>query len=341
MVIPYHERFIEPYLEALLLELKRATLFFQKHLLVSVYLGGGTPSLLPLYGLEKIISLLHPYLTKDTEITLEANPESVSKEKVVAWKKMGINRFSLGVQSFQEQDLIELTRTHGSQQIFQAIEAIVSECKNISIDLLYDLFDQTVESLTKNLELANSLPLTHLSLYNLVIEPHTSFYKQKKMALQPNEEISLQLHNLAMQMLEDKGFSRYEISAFAKEGYLSHHNLGYWQARDFLGFGPSAWSYFDQKRTRKTQVFQRWIKEVKRGENACDFEEKLDEPFASYEKLAIGLRVLDGMQLSLIQQNHPELPLLENEGYIERNNTWVRLTKKGTLFYDSIAQRIV
>lgn len=341
MVIPYQERFIKPYLEALLIELKKSCELFQHHSIVSIYFGGGTPSLLPVEGIETILSILTPYLAKGAEITLEANPESVACDKVQNWKKMGINRLSLGVQSFQDQDLIQLTRTHDSKQIFQAIDKILAGgIANLSIDLLYDLFGQTPESLEKNLQQASSLPLTHISLYNLVIEPHTTFYKQKKMVLQPAEEPSLELHNLAIQKLGER-FHRYEISAFAKEGYASVHNLGYWTARDCLGFGPSAWSYYNKKRTRKTQLFQRWIKEVKNGQEALDFEEKLEEPYASYEKLAIGLRVLEGIQLSPIQQNHPELSSLENEGFVEREINWVKLTAQGALFYDSVAQRIV
>ena len=248
-VIPDEVRFHELLREGLLLEWQRQKPLIAGKKIVSIYFGGGTPTLFGAEAIGEIIRLCGPL--EDVEITVEANPEESSKELFSALKSVGVNRISLGVQSLDDRSLQTLERMHSAakakEAIFAAKEAGI---ENISIDLMYDLPGQTESSWVYTLEQLKELPIQHLSLYNLTVEPHTSFYQRK--VSQPKPEESLRFLHTALETLHILGFHRYEISAFAKPNYESRHNLGYWTFRPFLGFGPSAFSYYQNRR------FQTW-----------------------------------------------------------------------------------
>lgn len=314
----------------------------------SIYFGGGTPSLFPVDSLKTLLNRIQKdcILSPDCEITIEANPEESSLALFQALRSTGINRLSLGVQSLDNRSLQTLERTHSADGAIKAIkQAHEAQFQNISIDLMYDLPDQTLSSWQYTLDQTASLPITHLSLYNLTIEPHTSFYKRRSSLILPNAEQSLQYLNLAIAHLEKTGLTRYEISAFSKPGFQSRHNLGYWTARPFLGFGPSAFSYWDSKRFQNIANLHRYTRNLKEEKSPIDFSECLSPDERINELLAVRLRLLEGVDLELFPAlpAHTRLAIDQciKENYLSFSHPRIQLTEKGLLFYDTVASIII
>lgn len=304
--------------------------------LKSLYFGGGTPAL---YGPERIAELVK-LLPPAEEVTLEANPDGVGEALIRRYQEAGINRVSLGIQTFDLKQLVTLGRTHTASQAEAAVHKIkAAGIDNISIDLMYDLPGQTLEDWEATLKRAAALPITHLSLYNLTIEPGTVFFKIRNELEKsiPDPETSLAFYHLAQKILEEAGLMQYEISAFAKPGYYSKHNTGYWLARPFYGLGPSAFSYLEGRRYRNIAHLKRYAEALDRGELPIDFEEKLDPEAHERELFLIALRLLQGAE---IPSFHKELIPLAQAGLITVTDR-VRLTPRGITLYDSIAAEIV
>lgn len=344
-VIPDKLEFKNQLAEGLKLEWKKLQPLLEQKQLVSIYFGGGTPSLFGPNAIGNILKEIN--FPKNCEITLEANPEEVSLSLIQAYKETGINRISLGVQSLDDSSLEVLGRQHSAQKALKAIDDIYGAgIRNISIDLMYDLPGQTLDSWQRTLSHIEKLPITHLSLYNLTIEPHTGFFKRKKALtpLLPTPETSLQMLHTAVSHLEKAGLSRYEISAFAKPGFSSLHNTGYWTGRPFLGLGPSAFSYWNKKRFRNVASLSRYTAALKEDRSAVDFEEELPYPANVAELLAIRLRLLEGVNIS--EWNLPQpltdvLSDLHKKGWIAYDGTHTKLTEDGLLWYDSVAEAII
>ena len=340
-VIPDQQRHKDLYKNALKKEWKYRQPPHDTSQLVSIYFGGGTPALLGPTTIYEILSWVSP--PSNCEITLEANPENVSLELMSAFRKSGINRVSLGVQTLDDTLLKTLSRTHSAERSLAAVEQTAQAgIDNISIDLMYDLPGQTLESWQQTLEQAVNLPITHLSLYNLTIEPHTVFFKKKRLLKLPDSQTSLEMLNSAIEILEKNDLKRYEISAFAKRGQVSKHNIGYWTGRPFLGFGPSACSYWGESRFRTVANLNRYAKALDEGLDPTDFHETLSNKERLKESLAIRLRLLKGVPL----QTWPteiELGLVQltKEGFLERKEGSLRLTPKGLLFHDTVAEEIM
>lgn len=337
-------------MKALALEWQMLLPKLQHNKIESIYFGGGTPTLLGADHIRTILSWIDYPPT--CEITIEANPEEATLSLMQELMHAGINRVSIGVQSFDDSSLTVLGRTHNSQKAVQAVEAThKAGISNISIDLMYDLPQQTLESWTSTLAQVKELPISHLSLYNLTIEPNTSFFKRRERLspLLPTQETSLQMLDAAVSSLESFGLCRYEISAFAKEGKESHHNVGYWTARPFLGFGPSAFSYEEKKRYRNCASLHQYSTLVHAGQSPVDFSEQLSYPDDLHELLAIELRLIKGVNLDNFEKRHGKLPkityekleILQQKGWVEKDQKIVKLTKEGLLFYDSVAVELI
>lgn len=357
-VIPYEKNHEKAYLEGIEKEWQLHKPLLEGRRIVSIYFGGGTPSLLHEKTIEYILRLIFDeahlfYSIADScEITLEANPESVSLEKMRALKKLGINRLSIGVQSLDDHQLVLLDRRHLATKAIQALEdSHASGIHNLSIDLMYDIPGQTLDSWQRTVDRAMQLPISHLSLYNLTIEPHTLFFKKRK-ALQkqlPTPEASVEMLEYATTSCARTGLKRYEISAFAKEGYFSRHNTGYWIGRPFLGLGPSAFSYFQGKRFKNVSSLQKWLSTLHAHQSPIDFEETLSSDAAFRELLAIHLRLLEGIDWTLFTQQHGKVPSgilttiqdLCQQGLLQQQENIVLLTEKGQLFYDSVAEALI
>jgi oxygen-independent coproporphyrinogen-3 oxidase len=357
---PYCHFFVVPtknqdearFVNALLLEWN-----LKKHLIpadevITLYFGGGTPTELSTESLSYLIKTFKEAYPFIQEVTVEANPESVSLDKIQAIKKAGCNRISLGVQSLVEEDLILLKRQHQSKK---AIDAIFI-CKeagidNISIDLMYDLPNQTLESLSRTLQVLPNLPITHLSLYNLVIEEHTPFKRIEKELLKkmPDDNLSIKLFNLTKSSLEEMGFKRYEISAFSKEGYRSKHNTGYWESRPFLGLGPSSFSDDGKTRSKNISHLMKYYEKVENHEDPKDFEECLSDLSRMKERFVVRLRLFDPIILRDFFDQHglPDQEFLDSLEDLEKKNLivydkkTVLLTEKGANFFNEIASLLI
>ncbi|HAB98416.1 MAG TPA: coproporphyrinogen III oxidase [Parachlamydiales bacterium] len=342
-VVPNQQTFHPLLAEGLEKEWELRAPQIQSKEIASIYFGGGTPTL---FGPEAIAAVLERIERKspDCEITIEANPEEATHELLVEYRQIGINRLSLGVQSLDDRSLQTLERIHSAAK---AKEAILAGAKagftNISIDLMYDLPSQTEASFRYTLNQLSDLPISHVSLYNLTIEPHTVFYKRRKTLLPqiPSSSTSLNLLQNALDALEKAGLKRYEISAF---GRPSVHNSGYWTARPFLGFGPSAFSFWEKTRFRNIANLQRYVKMLKEGNFPVDFEEKLSYPADLKELLAIQLRLKEGVDTDtwpLPEETRKTLRKLEQEGFVRQTSSVWQLTDKGMLFYDTVAVELI
>ncbi len=337
-VIPNQKSFHEILDVGLSLEWERQLPLLLNKRIVSIYFGGGTPTLF-VDGIQKILEKIAQQFTLDCEITVEANPEDASFELFEKLKACKVNRISLGVQSLDDRSLQTLERIHSAKKAEEAILlAAQAGFVNISIDLMYDLPDQTEASWMYSLSKLESLPIQHLSLYNLTIEPHTAFYKRRNSLTFPTGETSLRFLTRAVEQLESLGLKRYEISAF---GRPSVHNVGYWTGRPFLGFGPSAFSFWNGERFRNCANLQRYTRALKEGKSPVDFREKLQEEQRIREKIAIQLRLLDGIDANLPTHVLETLEVLVNQNLLMKKNGRIFLTDLGLLFHDTVASQIV
>lgn len=323
--------------------------------LVSIYFGGGTPSLFEPERIKKLLDYIDSNILKipsNCEITLEANPENVTLEKMIGFKQAGINRVSLGVQSLHDRSLIQIGRTHSASRAIEAIFHVKhAGIDNISIDLMYDRPNQTLEDWKDELKSLKDLPITHLSLYNMTIE-EGSAYKRMEAKIRkqmPEDELSSKLYQTALDELACCGFERYEISAFAKGKQRSIHNLGYWQGRDFYGLGPSAFSYIDKKRFKNVSNFPKYVEKIRDGLSAVDFEESLEPEASLREMLAIGLRVKEGVDLAIFTKKYgaiskllqKQIDELIQQGLLSLKDTKLCLTELGMKFYDDVGAALV
>lgn len=343
---PYCHFFVVPsagheaYLKALEQEWKLIQPLIQDKQIVSLYVGGGTPSLLGPENIAKILS----WIPCSGEITLEANPDDITLEKMEAFRKAGINRVSIGVQSLDNPLLKTLGRLHTAQKAIEAIQMTAEAgITNITIDLMYELPGQTLSSWQNTLSQLENLPITHLSLYNLTFEPGAVFHKKQKelSPLLPTPEDSLAMLTAACTILPTLGLQRYEISAFAKTGFESQHNTGYWTGRPFLGLGPSAFSYWEGRRFRNFCHLKKWETLLSENTLPRDFDEKLSPLASLHERLAVRLRLLEGAPRSEFPIDSSLLSNLVSKKFITLTETHILLTDHGRLFYDSVAEEIV
>lgn len=353
-VLPDKPLFKEQYLHSLFQEWALRFSLLEGKRVVSIYFGGGTPSRLEPAQIGLILEKIRSTTTlaPTCEITLELNPEDGTFERLMQWNQAGVNRLSVGIQSLNDSELITLDRQHsGSRGIEVLYTAAAAGFENLSIDLMYDLPTQTQESWIRTLEQLEPLPLTHLSLYNLTLEPHTVFFKRREQLLAqlPSPEISTQMLHEALVRLPKQGLQQYEISAFAKPGRHSLHNTGYWTGRPFLGLGPSAYSYWNGSRFRNVAHLNRYSEQLAALRLPVDFEETLTYPRNLTELLAIQLRLLEGVDISLFEQRHGLFPthlkasLAQNQekGWLVHTGNTLQLTEQGRLFYDSVAVSLI
>lgn len=353
-VIPDKEAHKELLLQGLHLEWQRWSSLFTGRRLRSIYFGGGTPSLFGPERVATVLSWIAPLFAETPlEITLEVNPENATFSLMQAYQEAGINRISMGVQSLDNSLLATLTRRHDAHRAMQAIhDTYRSGIENISMDLMYELPNQTLDQWKRTLQQLQELPISHLSLYNLTIEPQTAYYRRKEtlLPLLPNEETNLSMYELAVDELAKIGLPQYEISAFAKPGRYSIHNTGYWLGREFIGFGPSAFSYWKGKRFSNVAHIHRYCKALEEGEPSHDFEEQLPLKEHRKELFTVAIRLRQGVDLARFTALHGPLDeetlsildQLISDGLVQRDTSGrYALTQRGVLFYDSVATELI
>ena len=319
----------------------------------SIYFGGGTPSLLNEIQLVKLIRILHETfdVVADAEITLEANPDDLTKENLLIFKTSGINRLSIGIQSFREQDLIVMNRAHNVEQALMCVkDAKEAGFENISIDLIYGLPDMSGDDWRKNLEIAFSLDVDHLSCYSLTVEPKTALAKMiQQHKVSDIDDAQSALH---FEMLMDEtaihNFEHYEISNFARHKKYSKHNTSYWQRKKYLGVGPSAHSFDGD--TRQWNVYNNsiYLRTLKNSEIPFEREELTGKDKLN-EYLLTSLRTMWGMNLNFVKNNfgndaafelEKKLSLLIDEQLVEVKDNNFILTRKGKYFADKISLQL-
>ncbi|HVG15039.1 MAG TPA: radical SAM family heme chaperone HemW, partial [Chitinophagaceae bacterium] len=261
-------------INALLTEIKLKTGIFENETIQTIYFGGGTPSLLSIDDCKLIMERIHQAFTvaPGAEITLEANPDDISPEKLKGWKEAGINRLSIGIQSFFEEDLRWMNRAHGKDQALNSLQWASSEFENISLDLIYGTPLLTDDMWLQNIETALSFLIPHLSCYALTVEEKTPLQKQILSRKKDNVDADKQARHftLLMRHLKEKGYEHYEVSNFALPQFRSRHNSSYWKGEKYLGLGPSAHSYNGISRTWNVANNAKYIRGIEKG--MIDFE---------------------------------------------------------------------
>lgn len=318
--------------------------------IATIYFGGGTPSLLQITDLQLMIEKIYALfnVNNDAEITLEANPDDITEEKLSQWKQAGINRLSIGVQSFFDNDLLWMNRAHNAQQAYNSIVlAQQAGFNNITIDLIYGTPLLTDEGWLKNIETAIQLNIPHLSCYALTVEPNTALQKMIEVNKKQNVDAEKQSRQfeILMQYLYEACYEHYEISNFAKPGFRSKHNSNYWQEKSYIGLGPSAHSFNSNSRQWNVSNNALYIKSL--DKNVVPFEtEQLTDTQKLNEYIMTGLRTIEGLSLQHVQRLSSEKITINilndadkfiSRELIERENGSLKLTRKGKLFADGIA----
>lgn len=348
----------EDYINALLKEIKLQSIYLGLEKIETIYFGGGTPSLLEKKDIELIFDALYKNysILKNAEITFEANPDNISREKLLDWKSVGINRLSIGTQSFIERDLLFMKRAHNAKEAKQSILlAAQMGFENITIDLIYGTPGLTDEEWKENLQMANSLPIQHISCYALTVEEDTILFHEvrKGKISSPKDEAASKHFDILMQFAKENNFEQYEISNFAKPNFISKHNSNYWLAKQYLGLGSSSHSFNGFSRQWNIANLKKYISTLE--ENIIPFElESLSETERLNEYIMTGLRTKWGIDLSYVDLNFKKKKELmnkignENQDYFEweikRNDKGTafiyKLSDKGKHFADGIASNL-
>ncbi len=315
----------------------------------SIYFGGGTPSLLSPKEIKKLIRAVETYFEfhSNIEITLEMNPDDNYSNFLEELKSVGVNRLSIGIQSFFEDELKMMNRAHSVQHAIEILEYTCKVFENFSLDLIYGMPDSNIEKWTYNVEQALQFNPTHISSYALTVEPKTVLHRQvsKKQIEVLEEESVLAQFNFLLDKLEKEGFTHYESSNFAKPGFHSINNTAYWNGKSYLGIGPSAHSYNGETRRWNVANNMKYIKGVE--EKASYFEsETLSEADRYNEYLMTGLRTQKGVSLHYIEEEFGEQYKLFTEKqaqkYLETQmifweEDFLKVTRKAKFLVDGIA----
>ncbi len=349
----YDQNQIKAYTQALFKDIETSAKKQRQYTVNSIYIGGGTPSFIKAEYIRDIIKEIRQgfKMGVNPEIAIEVNPNSVSKEKLLIYKKAGINRISMGVQSFNNKYLKILGRAHSADQIKKVLNLIKQQgFKNISIDLIYGIPDQSLADWQFELKSAIDSDISHISLYDLVIEKNTLFYDiRHQLNLVDNDQQTL-MYKAAHNILTDNKFIHYEISSFAKNNMHSRHNLIYWNNLEYIGFGAGAYSYINRERFSKAKDILKYQQQAEKTKFRHYQAETLSPRKLIEETLILRLRLLSGFKLINIEDNlNQKMPqqiikvLNEfiKQGFILFRNNRYKLSKKGLLHYDTIASEFL
>lgn len=341
----------DKYVQALLKEIELSRDYLTGDKVETIYFGGGTPSLLSINELKAIVQKLsaHYDLSGVREFTLEANPDDLSKEKIAELKQLqsfGLNRFSIGVQSFFDADLQYMNRAHNAGEAADSIKRVQDAgFENITIDLIYGTPTMNDEAWQQNLETTFGLNIPHISSYALTVEPKTTLEnKINKGELKPvHEEQAAQQFNILVQQMSETGYEQYEISNFAKPGKYAIHNSNYWFGKKYLGLGPSAHSFNGPSRRWNVGNNGNYISSIEKG--IIPFEEEiLSDAQQVNEKIMTALRTMWGLRISDLGSLNAELVKVNLTGIPTSQYTFkdgiIKLTDEGKLFADRIASML-
>ena len=346
---------VDEYLSALEQEMKLTTETYGKQPLSTIFVGGGTPTSLSASQLERLCNMinteLHPI--QDVEYTFEANPGDLTEDKLKALYNGGVNRLSFGVQSFNDDLLKRIGRTHKARDVFSSIEAAKKiGFQNISVDLIYSLPGQTVTDFKETLDTAFQLDIQHYSGYSLIIEPKTVFYNlmRKGKLPTPGEDVEANMYGLLMDEMGKHGFEMYEISNFAKPGFESRHNITYWNNEEYFGIGAGSHSYVAGERRSNFGPLKKYMQPLEQREFPLLDKHLVTTVEKMEEEMFLGLRKNSGVNLVKFEEKYKKNPLRlfqnEIEDLLERKLVFIqdnhlRLSESGRFLGNEVFQSFI
>lgn len=346
---------VDEYIDMLIREMSFLKEEVSAHPLSTMYIGGGTPTSLSAKQLEKLMIGIHEQLplASGVEFTVEANPGDLTADKIAVLKNYGVNRLSMGVQSFDDRLLKKIGRKHTASDVFDTMRLLEkSGLNNVSIDLIYALPGQSLESFQDSLDKALSLDLPHYSLYSLILENQTVFYnlaRQGRLHL-PDEDEEGDMFDLAASFMEAYGRKQYEVSNFAIPGKESQHNLVYWNNEEYYGLGAGASGYLDGVRYRNFGPIQQYMQPLKEQKRPIRDEEILTEQARMEEELFLGLRKREGVSYALFYEKFNQsldevfgnvIEELVAEKLLVKDTQHIALTRRGLALGNNVFQRFL
>ncbi|MFB0972450.1 MAG: radical SAM family heme chaperone HemW [Neofamilia sp.] len=343
----YSKTIQKKYLDSLLSEIKLESNFYNDYILDTIFIGGGTPSLLSVEEITQLVESINEnfHINNDLEFTIEVNPNSANLEKLRAYRKLGINRISIGAQSFVDEELKLLGRLHNRADIYKLVE-LAKEVGfiNINLDLMTSIPKQTFDSFKYSLDEALDLDIQHISAYSLIIEEDTPFgdmYAQGKDLNLPTEDEDREIYHFLVNKLNEFKFNQYEISNFAKTGFECRHNIKYWRCSDYLGIGLGAHSRIQDLRMENYDNIMEYIDNLSNGARATKNNQVLSKLDQINEKIIMGIRMNRGLsieeinsefEIDFINDYSNEINKNIEKGYIEIVDDAIKLTSLGSDF---------
>nr|MBU1328441.1 radical SAM family heme chaperone HemW [Candidatus Omnitrophota bacterium] len=347
----YSESLADSYVSVILKELQGLNQDFP-----SIYIGGGTPSILSPDLLDKLLSGLKKFITPGMEFTIEVNPESVDSEKLKLFLDKGVNRISIGVQSFDDKKLKVLGRIHSAKQAAQAIElSKESGFKNVSIDMIFGVAGENLKAWQSELEEATGCSCQHISCYCLSYEKDTPLFRmRKKSIILLDDDAMAEMYKYTMSYLPGAGFEHYEVSNFAEPGFECRHNLNYWDNNSYVGLGPSAVSYIDGARSENIRDTEEYIDRYEKDVSIIVYKEELSALKMAKETAGVKIRVKQGIDYKWFKnKTYFDFEDIMEKGVLDellkdnlleykidkatREKRGIMLTEKGFLFSDTVS----
>ena len=348
---PVKQDEMDHYIDALVCEMQHyAKIHSDTNSIRTIFLGGGTPTTLTAFQLDRIFKecINNFTIVSDAEITIEANPATIGIEQMKSIRQTGYNRISIGVQSFDKTELKVLDRAHGPEEIHSTVDcARKAGFENLSLDLMFAIPNQSLSSWENNLNKAIEKNPEHISTYNLTIEQGTAFSKLESNGklIMPDDGHQLELYKKTIERLKIKGLHHYEISNFARPGKKCKHNITYWENSNTLGIGAGASSYIDGTRFKNINLPAHYIRQVKEKKTAVEYSETLNSRQAMGETIMLGLRLIEGISIHQFEKRFQIsftiffktiISSLKEKGLVVIEKDYLRLSKKGLFLADSV-----
>lgn len=340
---PDMDEYWDMYISAVADELNLKSEEFKDYIVKSVFVGGGTPSLLPPHHIDRIFEAVYKKykISNDCEISIESNPGTITADKLMIYSSTGINRLSIGLQACQEHLLKKLGRIHSYGDFINAVDlAHKYDINNINADIIFGIPDQTFSDWKETVDNITSLGLTHISCYDLIIEEGTLFGEMNKKGIirEMDDELNREMYYFAIDYFLSKGYEQYEISNFSKPGYHCRHNMNYWERGEYIGVGAGAHSFTNNRRYANVQDVLRYIEGVNSKSLILSEDSYITPAEALAEKMILGLRLNKGVDLKMVSEEFgidvevkykKSLELLLEKELINLTDKVVALTKKG------------
>ncbi|HUJ10389.1 MAG TPA: radical SAM family heme chaperone HemW [Verrucomicrobiae bacterium] len=312
----------------------------------TIFFGGGTPSILPVRLLRRVLEHLQKILSLEhvCEWTIECNPATVSADKAKLFRDFGVSRISMGMQSLDDELLQKIGRVHSVKAAVESYEKLrVAGFDNINVDLMFGLPGQTLEQWCTTLRRALELQPEHISTYCLILEEDTHFWSLLQQGLiKPDEELELAMYEMGIEVLAGAGYEQYEVSNFARPGRECAHNIAYWEGEDYIGLGPSACSTVGHRRWQNVPDVEKYIEAVRSQQSAVSFEEQLTPQVRAAERAAFGMRMNAGVPAQFLKGRWDrQIAELLSAELVQWRNHRLQPTKRGILFADEIAAHFV